>query len=61
VLLEGLGKLKTPNDRIGNRTRNLPAWSIALQPLRYRMLSLSIHMATKLWHETSGSCAGSKS
>jgi hypothetical protein len=33
VLLEGLGALKTINDPIGIRTRNLPACSIAPQPL----------------------------
>jgi hypothetical protein len=31
VLLEGLGKLKNPNDLIGNRTRDLPACSIVPQ------------------------------
>jgi hypothetical protein len=28
VLLEGLGKLKESSDLIGNRTRDLPAYSI---------------------------------
>jgi hypothetical protein len=32
VRLEGLGKLKTSNDLIGTRSRDLPACSIAPQP-----------------------------
>jgi hypothetical protein len=32
VRLEGLGKLKTYNDLIGNQTRDLPACSIVPQP-----------------------------
>jgi hypothetical protein len=32
VRLEGLGKLKKSNDLIGNRTGDLPACSIVLQP-----------------------------
>jgi hypothetical protein len=34
---ERIGTLKKINDLIGNQTRNIPACSIAPQPLRYRV------------------------
>jgi hypothetical protein len=34
VRLEGLGQLKKNNDFIGNRTRDLPAYSIVPPPFR---------------------------
>jgi hypothetical protein len=43
VLLEGLGNMKKKkiNDLIGNRTRNLPASNIALQPSKLPLHYLS--------------------
>jgi hypothetical protein len=35
VRLEGLGKLKTFNDFIENRTRDLADFRVATQPVRY--------------------------
>jgi hypothetical protein len=37
VRSEGLGKLKTFIHLIGSRTLDLPACSVMLQPLRYRV------------------------